>query len=475
MKKHLGKIFAFRDLTNRSEYFFYGVILMLLKYLGEVVIFSLYYDRFLPVLEFLNPMLSSRMIFGQADTSFRQQAQYSHSLALWLYLLWSLPFIWAGFGLSARRALDAGKSSSLAFLFFFPFLNYILMATLCLLPSREAKGTMTEERERKKVLFLEALNLAFLTAACCVAVIQTFVFLFASYSSGLFIGIPFVHGFVITALLNRTSRRQFSESFRVVFISLLIAAGLMILLAMEGVICILMAAPIFLVLSLLGSLISHGLSSHLIHRKAGSTHIFSLFFVPLLFEPISNLAQHGDVNREATFLREVLTSIEIDAPPSVVWSHVVQFSDLPPPQEWIFKLGVAYPLRATIEGDGVGAIRRCQFSTGDFVEPITEWSEPHRLSFDVQYQPRPMKELSPYSDIHAPHLDNFIQSKRGQFLLLPLPGGRTQLEGRTWYTIKIFPRMYWEIFSDSFIHSIHSRVLEHTKREVEGDPSPNGP
>jgi hypothetical protein len=52
---------------------------------------------------------------------------------------------------------------------------------------------------------------------------------------------------------------------------------------------------------------------------------------------------------------------------------VIEFSKLPPPQEAIFKLGIAYPMRAQIAGHGPGAIRHCVFSTGAFVEPIEVW------------------------------------------------------------------------------------------------------
>ena len=44
-------------------------------------------------------------------------------------------------------------------------------------------------------------------------------------------------------------------------------------------------------------------------------------------------------------------------------------------------------MKARIEGEGVGAIRYCSFSTGDFVEPITAWEKPHRLAFDVVKNP----------------------------------------------------------------------------------------
>ena len=110
----------------------------------------------------------------------------------------------------------------------------------------------------------------------------------------------------------------------------------------------------------------------------------------------------------------------VKAPPEKVWINVVS-SRIFLAKDWIFKLGIACPTCATIEGMGVGAIRHCNFTTGPFVEPITVWDAPNRL-LDAVSQPPPMKELSPY-DIHPPHLDGHLESKRGEFLLERMEGG----------------------------------------------------
>jgi hypothetical protein len=146
---------------------------------------------------------------------------------------------------------------------------------------------------------------------------------------------------------------------------------------------------------------------------------------------------------------------------------VVNFGELDPPSEWFFHTGIAYPVRARLSGRGVGAVRYCEFSTGPFVEPITTWDEPRLLAFDVRSQPHAMKEWSPYKYVHAPHLDNSLRSKKGQFLMTELPGGKTRLEGTTWYELEMYPSLYWAIWSDASIHAIHMRVLEHVKRRAE--------
>lgn len=168
-------------------------------------------------------------------------------------------------------------------------------------------------------------------------------------------------------------------------------------------------------------------------------------------------------------LLEVVTAIEVNATPAAVWKHVVEFTELPPPMEALFKLGIAYPIRAEIRGRGPGAVRNCLFSTGPFVEPIEVWDEPRLLSFSVTSNPAPLQEWTPYREIHPAHLNGFLVSEHGQFRLIPLPGGRTRLEGMTWYRHNMWPVRYWEVWSDHIIHAIHRRVLLHVKQLAEAD------
>jgi len=163
----------------------------------------------------------------------------------------------------------------------------------------------------------------------------------------------------------------------------------------------------------------------------------------------------------------VKSAIEVNAPPEVVWKKVVAFTEITPPKEMLFRVGIAYPIRAEITGHGPGAVRNCIFSTGPFVEPIEVWDEPRLLRFGVTSNPAPMQEWTPYAHIEPPHLHGYFVSEKGQFLLTPLAGGRTRLEGTTWYRHTMWPAAYWHLWSDYIIHRIHLRVLEHIRTEVE--------
>ncbi len=169
-------------------------------------------------------------------------------------------------------------------------------------------------------------------------------------------------------------------------------------------------------------------------------------------------------------VRTVRTEVLIDAPPASVWEHVLAFPPLPAPDDWLFLTGIAYPLRAEIKGAGVGAIRYCVFSTGIFVEPIESLGSAALLRFRVTEQPEPMHEWSPYH-IHPAHLDHYLHSRKGQFVLEALPGGRTRLIGNTWYSNRMWPAAYWNLWSDFIIHRIHGRVLTHIQRLAESPHS----
>src|SRR5439155_9227759 len=94
------------------------------------------------------------------------------------------------------------------------------------------------------------------------------------------------------------------------------------------------------------------------------------------------------------------------------------------------------------------------------IEPIEVWQEPRLLRFNVVASPPPMQEWSPYGAIRPAHLRGYLVSHRGQFALTALPGNRTLLEGSTWYTQRMWPGVYWRLWSDMIIHTIHHTVLE---------------
>ncbi len=448
LRRLLRLWFGFDARVDRRAYAATGFSLMALKYAVDAAALYAMAGVVWTPLDYLSPLLKTR-----SDLL----PQTEHSL-VWQLLLWSLPFVWVGASMTLRRALDAGLPATTGLLFFVPVVNYLWMLTLCVLPSAMPRRADAAPERRAPVDLGSDVRAAALGALLGLGLTIVSVLGLRSYGSALFVGTPVVIGFVTAQRLNRPVRHSASETMAAAQLAVLFTAGAMLLFALEGVICLAMAWPLAAMLAGVGAMLGRSVASR---HDLGVAHAVPLLLaLPLLMGAES--ASHEPP------LREVVSHIEIDAPPERVWPRVVGFSELSPPSRVVFELGISHPVRARIEGHGVGAVRYCEFSTGAFVEPITRWEPPHRLSFDVAAQPEPMHETSPYQRVHAPHLVDGLRSQRGEFRLVALPGGRTRLEGSTWYTIDMFPQAYWSPLSDALIHAIHARVLEHVKALAEG-------
>lgn len=234
-------------------------------------------------------------------------------------------------------------------------------------------------------------------------------------------------------------------------------------IAVDGFICVLMAAPIAAVLALLGAYLAYAIQSTQ-RAEAQSSVVLGLFFaIPLL-------AGAEYLTPLPTPVYKTHTSIEISAPPQLVWRHLISFPHINAPPNSMFRLGISYPLEAQITGTGLTADRKCIFSSGSFREPILAWDEERHFAFGVSEEPLLMKELSPYGDIHVRHLDDHdFRPQRADFYLTELPGGRTRLDGWTTYENRMWSGGYWRLWTDTILHHIHLRVFRHVKELAEED------
>jgi hypothetical protein len=332
---------------------------------------------------------------------------------------------------------------------FEPFLPLLTVAVI-------AAVTLYVSRLRRR---LEALEVTFLILILSVPLLLLGVYGLSTYGWGIFVVLPLLTGFVSALLYCRNAPGRTWRECRNIAIGSTLTVGAGALLAgIEGLVCLAMASPLILVLCLTGGALAFSLQARFWKRRASP----ALLLLLLLSAPLL-MGAEAAVPRIPT-VYAVRTAVVVDAPPEAVWRNVVSFRQLPPPDDWVFHTGIAYPVRSEIQGRGVGAVRYCEFSTGPFIEPIVVWDEPRRLAFWVTASPPALQELSPWGTIHPPHVRGFLVSRRGQFLLTPLPGGRTRLEGTTWYQHGLYPAGYWRLWSDWIIHRIHLRVLEHVKR-----------
>ena len=387
-------------------------------------------------------------------------------------LITALPFIWVGVTMTVKRLRDAGQPLWLTLLFFVPVINLLFFGLLLVLPSQETASAATSAGQRTPSIYPylpttrtgSAAAAVVLTALLGVAVTWGILRFAGNYGLTLFISLPFVMGYLAALIYSRNQQADWGDVVGVVSLSLLLAGVGIAAIAIEGVICLLMAAPLAWPLAIFG-----GMLATLIHGRANSPQATpSMFAVMLVSLPVLLGVERVAPPPVPRF--QVHTTTEIAAPPELVWNRLIQFPPLPVAREWPFRLGMAYPIEATLKGEGLTADRECRFSTGSFKEPILVWEPGKHLAFAVSDEPLLMKETSPYQNIHVRHLeDHDFQPERADFVLVPLPNGSTRLEGTTTYQNKMWPGMYWRLWTDAIIHSIHNRVFNHVKALAESD------
>ncbi len=300
-----------------------------------------------------------------------------------------------------------------------------------------------------------------ITAILGVAIVGYATWRMPVYGVGLYVALPFCLGLISSLIDGHHHPRSFLRCLAVSALSTALAGVGLFALAIEGVFCLIMALPIGMILAMMG-----GTVGYFIQRITGSVRQApATLMIAVLFAP-GVVRTERAVKAEAP-LYAVTTSVEIHAPAETVWRELVAFNTIDERPDWLFRLGIACPTRATIAGRGPGAVRHCVFSTGAFIEPIEVWDEPRRLAFSVTSNPPAMTEWTLYESIQPPHVEGFLVSERGEFRLAPLGPDRTLLEGTTWYRHHMRPAPYWRLWSDFIIHKIHMRVLEHIQHRAE--------
>ena len=279
-----------------------------------------------------------------------------------------------------------------------------------------------------------------------------------TYGLDLFLAVPFITGFVGAWVDALECRRSFGECCTSALIPLGLASVLFLLLGMEGLVCIAMAAVIGVPLAILGAGLAFLVQRH---RAAPAATLTMILLAPLAMI----VGPHGPGHDIDT----ATTSIVINAPPRIVWSYIQSFREIGPPDNLLFRAGVAYPVATRTAGVGVGATRECILSTGVMTERVTVWKPERQLTFEVLNTPVAMRELSPWPNLDLPHLHGFYLSKQGEFRLTPVSGDKTLLEGQSWYQHGLAPVAYWNLWTRYIVHSVHKRVLNHIKDLAEAE------
>jgi hypothetical protein len=261
-----------------------------------------------------------------------------------------------------------------------------------------------------------------------------------------FVLVPLVMGVIAMRYWTRTKKRMLALF---PYALLNTATGILLVAAFmhEGYICILIVSPLILAFMWIGIVIARYLLPD--NRKTLRTSTLLLFVAMFVYDTFS----------EHSFSNVVTDEFVVDAPRHIVWKYVSAHPvNMSKNDYWLFRIGLPSPIQSTVTGDSIGADRKCIFSNGaTFDERVSEIMCDSLYTFDVVRQPE------------DPEIIGHIQILRGQFILKKNLDGSTQLIGKSWYKLRVYPAWYYDFWAEDITREVHLRVMKHIKRLAEND------
>lgn len=380
-------------------------------------------------------------------TPLRSVLEHGRLPALWAGIIFAyfLAVAWALALLSFRRAGQLNRGHVLAVLSVVPIIQLGAVLLLALLPTRAPAEPATERpTQATRVVYGLLAGVAIIVLAVLVSAVT-----FGAYGWGLFVMTPFLVGVTTGYLVNHDTDVGASRTMSLVIAAAGLGSLALVVLALEGVVCIILAAPLAIPVTMAGGAIGRGVALFRLRRR---NPLATIAVLPLVFM------------LEAAMPPElpIATSQEVDiaASPEAVWQALISPEPIRAPAGLTAWAGLAYPIGGRMEGTGPGAMRLGNFSTGIAREEVTEWEEGRTLAFRVLSQPPAMEEMSPYRRVHSPHVSGYFETAETRFDLVPLANGGTRLTIQAQHRLRIDPAPYWEPIARLAIRDNVDRVLK---------------
>jgi hypothetical protein len=356
--------------------------------------------------------------------------------------------------LSSRRAAHDPEGQVLAALTMVPMIQLASVALLLFWPRREPAADEIEpeaaEPGAKHVLQGVLAGGAIVVGAVLVSAVT-----FGAYGWGLFVLTPFLVGVTTGFIVNRRHMVPPGRTIALGLAAAVLGSFALIAVALEGLVCILMAAPLAAAMVAGGAMIGREAASA--RQRGGPLRCIAV--LPAVF------ALEAAMPPDVAFVTD--RSIEIAASPAAVWNALVSAAPIESPPGFVARAGLAYPVRGRILRAAVGGERVGEFSTGEARERITAWEQGRRLAFRVIDQPPAMEEMSPYRRVHAPHVEGYFETLETRFDLAGSAEGRTRLRVRATHRLALDPALYWAPLARWAIAANTDRVLEDIRVKAE--------
>lgn len=289
--------------------------------------------------------------------------------------------------------------------------------------------------------------------------------LFAVMTLGFIFLVPYALGF-LTVYVSEFEKKR-SWWFRI-FMPWVPGMALIVFAALvgwEGSICLLMALPVFLIMSSLG-----GITAPAVVRSSKSrseTYSIAIFILvlPYVSAPI-----------EARFapeqsLREVRTQILIRADRETVWRNIERVPRIREDEQrvsFFHLIGFPRPVEATLSREGAGGVRHATFEGGVlFVETITDWKPLEELAFNIKAD---TDAIAPATlDEHVTIGGAYFDVLEGRYRIEQAGDGQVLLHLSSTHRLSTKFNFYSGLWTDFVMRDIQENILRIIKGRCEAN------
>ncbi len=228
----------------------------------------------------------------------------------------------------------------------------------------------------------------------------------------------------------------------------------------EGVVCIILLAPLWMTSGLVGAALTYRFRTK---NGNSTTYCSALLLAPLLAMQI-----------EATIpmpvsQSSVTRSVIVNATPDNIWPLLRGIPDVRPEEgNWNISqqiIGLPRPIGARLDGNGIGADRHVRWTDGiKFREQVTAWEPGRRIGWRFIFDDTKGWE---YTDRHLMPNNPYFTITTGGYRMEPLSGGKTRVTLHTEYVIQTPVNAYSELWGQLFLGDVENNVLAIIKARAE--------
>ncbi|MDR3507579.1 MAG: SRPBCC family protein [Caulobacteraceae bacterium] len=228
----------------------------------------------------------------------------------------------------------------------------------------------------------------------------------------------------------------------------------------EGVICLIMLSPIWLVSGWIGALLLRSLRRRMRSRNTLNS---SFLVIPLVAAMVE--AQVPIPHEQVLLTRSVM----VRASPQEIWPYAVSNPSISPREgRWTIThniIGLPRPRATLMHGMGVGAVRAAYWGDHiNFEEDITDWAPGRKLGWRFAFNNRSMQD---YTDQHISPDGLFLKIDSGDYTLRPVSPGLTELTLNTRYIAKTHANLYARLWGEFLMGDTEENILTILKNRAE--------